>query len=389
MITFLTPGMLALLAALGIPLLIHLRQRDRARPIPFAALRWLHAAEQQRRRRRWRDLPLLLVRLAVLTMFALFLAAPHWNGTRFTPARVAVIPGADWQRFRARWPDAQWHWLAPGWPALDSKPPAQVATASLLRQLDRELPPGVPLHVLAPSEVDGLDGGAIVLTRTVDWQPSGDRLQPTPATPNSPPLRLALRAEAKQTHTARLLVQALVANGMLATAAEADFGSETEPIAETTDILIWLADTAPPPAVHAWLHRGGKLLRVCAEADCPALPDPASRQPLRLWSSRRGPAFLQASAHGSGQLLDLHARLQAQALPEWVEPDFPALLRVWLQAIDPEPTRAPATAVAPIRGGSPWPVSPLDLRPVTLVLLFVLLLAERWLVWRQLRGAAP
>lgn len=389
MITFLVPGMLALLAALGIPLLIHLRRRDEARRIAFAALRWLRPAERRQRRLRFRELPLLLLRLALLTMFALLLGAPQWRGARSEPARVAVIPGADWQGLRARWPDARWHWLAPGWPALDSAPPAQVASASLLRQLDRELPPGVPLHVLAPVEVGGLDGAAIVLSRPVDWLITDGRSASEPTGTDAPPRRIAIRADAAHARTARLLTQALAASGLLASAADADLGPPTDAIADATDTLLWLATEPPPPPVLAWLSGGGSLLRVCAEADCPALPDATRSEALRLWSSAHVPGYLRASAYGSGRLLDLHATLQARALPAWVEPDFPALLRDWLQLRAAEPDRAPASAISPLTGAGAWPSIPLDLRPWALGLLLVLLLAERWLVWRRRPGATP
>ncbi|MFT4198344.1 MAG: BatA domain-containing protein, partial [Pseudoxanthomonas sp.] len=49
-LTLLLPAALAALAALALPLLIHLARRSQPHSTPFAALRWLRAAPRPRRR---------------------------------------------------------------------------------------------------------------------------------------------------------------------------------------------------------------------------------------------------------------------------------------------------------------------------------------------------
>ncbi|MBN1553265.1 MAG: BatA domain-containing protein [Phycisphaerae bacterium] len=75
--TFLTPLMLLGLAAAGIPLLLHLLSRVRAKEEPFPTLRFLRQCmEKTARRRRIENWLLLLLRCGVLAVPALALAEP-------------------------------------------------------------------------------------------------------------------------------------------------------------------------------------------------------------------------------------------------------------------------------------------------------------------------
>lgn len=65
------------LAALAVPVAIHLLTRQQTRRVPFPTLRFLHATRLAALRRRTiRDWPLLVIRLAVLTAAVAALAAP-------------------------------------------------------------------------------------------------------------------------------------------------------------------------------------------------------------------------------------------------------------------------------------------------------------------------
>lgn len=76
-LVFLTPAILGGLAALGIPVLLHLRPRSKMRKIPFAAMRFLQPAlKRSSRRLRIQNLLLLLVRLGVLLLVVVALARP-------------------------------------------------------------------------------------------------------------------------------------------------------------------------------------------------------------------------------------------------------------------------------------------------------------------------
>ena len=75
-VLWLFPAGLAALAALLLPLLIHLARRDQQQLIDFAALRWLAAKPRPRHRIRFDEWPLLLVRLLLLALLAGLLARP-------------------------------------------------------------------------------------------------------------------------------------------------------------------------------------------------------------------------------------------------------------------------------------------------------------------------
>ena len=84
---FLHPLLLAGLAAVAIPILIHLLLRQRPRPRPWAAMRWLLAAAQQASRRyKLTNLLLLLLRMLVVAMIAIAVSRPllgsHGGGER-------------------------------------------------------------------------------------------------------------------------------------------------------------------------------------------------------------------------------------------------------------------------------------------------------------------
>lgn len=75
------PALLGGIALVGIPVLIHLLLRQRPRPRPWAAMRWLLAAAKAAQRR-WRltNLLLLLARCAVIALAALAMAQPQLSG---------------------------------------------------------------------------------------------------------------------------------------------------------------------------------------------------------------------------------------------------------------------------------------------------------------------
>ena len=110
----LLPGALVSLVALLLPLLIHLARRNQQQPLDFAALRWLNRKPKPRRRLRVDDIPLLLLRLLLLALLALWLAQPVRYGASERRTVVAVMPGIDTatvaqQRLPA---DARKQWLA-------------------------------------------------------------------------------------------------------------------------------------------------------------------------------------------------------------------------------------------------------------------------------------
>ncbi|HEY4322075.1 MAG TPA: BatA domain-containing protein [Gemmatimonadales bacterium] len=79
-LTFLGPALLAGLAALGVPLVLHLRRRERERPMRFPSLMFLQRIKTSTaRRRRITDLPLLLLRALIVALAVLAFARPVWR----------------------------------------------------------------------------------------------------------------------------------------------------------------------------------------------------------------------------------------------------------------------------------------------------------------------
>lgn len=199
MMLLLFPAGLAALAALVLPLLIHLARRSEHRPTDFAALRWLRALPRPRHRVRFDEWPLLLVRLVLLAALAVLLAEPALRDHDDARPRIAVSPGVDLATVRARAASAQWVWLAPGFPTIDAQtrapavPAGSTATAtatSLLRELDASLPAASTLGVIVPAQWGRLDAQRLQLGRHVEWQVAPGR-SPGPA--DTPPHHCACR----------------------------------------------------------------------------------------------------------------------------------------------------------------------------------------------------
>src|SRR6185369_15800378 len=75
--SFLNPILLAGLAAVSIPIIIHLLNRRKFRKVAWAAMRFLqNAIEQNQRRMRIEDMILLALRCLLLPLLALTLARP-------------------------------------------------------------------------------------------------------------------------------------------------------------------------------------------------------------------------------------------------------------------------------------------------------------------------
>ena len=78
--SFLNPIMLAGLAAIGIPIVIHLLNRRKFQKVVWAAMRFLQASiEKNQRRLQIEDMILLAVRCLLVALIALALARPTWR----------------------------------------------------------------------------------------------------------------------------------------------------------------------------------------------------------------------------------------------------------------------------------------------------------------------
>lgn len=392
----LAPAGLWALAALALPLLVHLARRDEQKPTAFAALRWLAARLKPRQKLRFEEWPLLAVRLLLVVTLALLLARPVLHGAGAGAPWLVVMPGADASAAPALPEAAERRWLAPGFPALTEAPPSPpVATASLLRELDATLPAGTAVTVLATERFDGADGEPVRLSRRVDWRVVAGA--PAEAKrPADPPFSLAVRHAGGDTPGLRYLRAAAlawapdpsatpgVAQGnapdaatdvatVAATQIDPDIASADAALADDTRHLAWLAPGPLPPSIRAWIEGGGRAL-LSADTEWP-LPDEG--QPA--WRNDRGEPRARRAALGQGLVLQLTVPLAPASLPELLEPAFPDTVRELLQAPPPAPQRAAAAAYAPRPGGPGFPETPRELSTPLLWLLLALFALERWL----------
>ncbi|PLK23293.1 hypothetical protein C0V72_10550 [Porphyrobacter sp. TH134] len=378
----LAPLGLAALAALVIPLLIHLRRRTEEIPVDFAALRWLDPLPRPRRKLRFDEWLLLALRLLLIALLALLLARPAVLGWDDDSARVIAAPGVDPAAARAvAGAEADLRWIAPGFPGIDGAPPpppAQVSaqTASLIRQFDAELPPGAPLTILVPPVLDGVDAERLRLTRKVTWQIAGSPApEATPAPPPSP--ALAVRYAQGQGAPLRFF-RAAAAAWSDTPRFEAAAGAALPPRGQ---VLVWLTPGPVPQAVTDWISAGGTaVLGTTADIAMPAASAP-------LWSDAAGNVLVEGGPLGAGRVLRFARPLVPSAMPELLSPDFAATLRDLVSPPAPPPARVAAATFAPTSGAAPYALLPRDLAPWLAVIITLVFLAERWLAARRRRFA--
>lgn len=382
-LALLLPAALAALAALLLPLALHLqRRRQQPLAVMFAALRWLGESARPQRRLRLVDPWLLILRCLLLTIVVLALAQPVLHGGDDGRAWHVLVPGLD--PAAIDWPadpaSLERRWLVDGWVPLQDGAPAPAAAidiASRLRELDARLPADSALTVYLPPELDGLDGARIALGRPVDWRivpPAAPTAAPHPPAAVMP--RIAVGG-ATPDHPGLRYLQA----AQLAWAAET--GVEPRPLVELDptepppaglDAVLWLSDDPLPAPLASWLGDGGRLLSF------PDRPDAADA--VDLWRSHAG-ARLRGARSGRGERRMLDCPLAPHCLPELLDGRFPALLREWLLPAPAAPTRAQAEHLAPaVTAQRPLP-QPRPLADWFALLAALLFLLERWLANRR------
>ena len=382
-LAFLLPAGLAALAALVVPLLLHLARRYEQTPTDFAALRWLRQKPKPRHRIRFDEWPLLLLRLLLLALLALWLARPVLSGLDDTRPWAVAVPGVDAGLARTS-SDARTrlHWLAPGFPSLDAPAPAGTpAIGSLLRQLDAELPTGVALTVIVPATLQGADAERPALSRAVTWKVV-DGAMPASSAKASPSPAWAIRHPVGDEHALRYLRAA--ARAWQPTGAPAvQIGTTDAPMPPPSQPLVWLAPGPVPTPVMQWISAGGvALLAHEATVDGIAL----SSMP---WRDADGAPLVESAAHGRGRVMRFTRALRPDAMPALLDADFPRRLRALFDGPAVAPTRVLATDYAPTRGGATYPVAPRDLQPWLALLIAALVLVERWMATRRTRSVAP
>ena len=181
MLTLLSPAALWSLAALALPLALHL-WRQPPRTVRLPSLRFLQAhAGRRLHDLHWRERRLLLARLGLLALLAGLLARPWWQRLpphgpqRWILLDPAAAPNASGlTRLRAlQAAGYATHLLAPGLPTT-AQLPADLRAAvpdlwSLLREADAALPAGSTLAIFSPGRAASLRGNRPGLRSKVEW----------------------------------------------------------------------------------------------------------------------------------------------------------------------------------------------------------------------------
>jgi hypothetical protein len=377
----LAPLGLAALAALVLPLVIHLVRRIELRTTAFAALRWISERVRPRRRLRFERPWLLLLRLALLALLALLLARPVVSELSITkPAWVLVAPGSDVGAARAAVSvaNADWRWLAPGFPTIETPAAsAPVPTASLLREIDSDLPPDAKLIVVVPEEVAGLDGERPLLSRAVEWHVVGGRMSTQPAAPREA-IALSVRfAPAAESRLGYLRAAVAALNARDPGRYTLDAQAQDVAVGGSVRDLVWLGPDTPP-AITAWIEAGGTAI----------IDDQAHADGAPIWRDAKGNVIARVQPLGRGRRVTLAAALSPETFPALLDGDFPQHLADLLEGAPPAPARASADALRPAlaasaTGQSPLPTSAKPLDPWLALLIAALILIERVIATRS------
>lgn len=359
------------LAALLVPLLLHLDRRRTLRTLAFAAMQWIDRPSRPRRTWRLTEWLLLVLRLLLLVALAVWLAHPSLQGAAHDAQRVlAVVPGAVEADITAAAASAdRIVWLADGLPPrAPAAAPVAGGSASLLRELDASLAPGDVLHVLVPRELAGLDASAIVLSRAVSWTESGTSTPTRVDAARPSPRNLVVRYEAGGDATLRYIEAAANAwNTNEATAVVVDAGVAGAALPALADAIVWIGAT-PDADAAARVADGARLLQIPV----------ASPQDAGATADAWPPTFIRA---GRGTRAELATPLEPRYIDALQSADFPARLR---HALFPDetrpPTRAFATDVQPMQSHTLLSARPAEsLRPWLAWCIAILFLLERLL----------
>nr|WP_156642497.1 BatA domain-containing protein [Lysobacter gilvus] len=378
---FLLPAGLAALAAVLLPLIIHLARRSEQRPTVFAALQWLRQKPKPRHRIRFDEWPLLLVRVGLVALVGVLLAKPVVFGAASHAPYVAVAPGIDVAQAKrvAVAKNARWHWLAPGFPALTSTPAqSDASVTSVLRELDATLPPDVALTVVVPATLDGVDGQIPKLSRQVDWRVVQNHSPPSRGAGENQPTSLSIRYAPERKDAVRYLRAA-----NLAWQSKPDVAPSQQPIDPKAKHAAWLVPGPVPVDVIEWVRAGGTVVldAQATIADMPAV--------VPVWRDDDGAVLMEGAAFGRGRVLRFAKPLVPAQMPVLLEGAFPQRLRAALEPAAAMPARVSAADHAPTAGAAAFPPAPRDLAPWLVLLILLVFAMERWMATRPRRGVAP
>ncbi len=378
--SWLLPSAFAALAALALPLLIHLSRRAEHKPTEFAALRWLRA--QRRPQRKWllQERVLLAIRLLLLIALAIFLAQPVITSSVKPAHWVVVAPGANVAQLKQppTGNHVQWHWLSPGYPAIDQMPSSTSrALSSLLRELDSQLPAKTELSVVVPEQLAGLDGERIRLSRKVHWLITSGSSPQSVLAKSHKPLQLAIRYDAAHAKSATYFRAAQGSWNTNSQGLPVDVALLSNTPPEQTRVLVWLASGELPPNIAQWVQQGGTLL---ASKDVSL---PKTQLAFPVWRDDQGTVLLREWQVAHGRILQWQVPLQPANMPVLLEAKFPERLIRVLQTSPAPLSTSLASQQQPQKVNMAWPLKPEPVWSWLVWLIVLLFMAERWLSGRR------
>ncbi|MGH7614908.1 MAG: BatA domain-containing protein [Gemmatimonadales bacterium] len=405
MLRFLTPSWLFGLAALAVPLALHLWSRRTGRPIRVGSIHLLAGAPPATARS-WRiqEPWILLLRCAVLAALVVALAGPYWAPRDAVGPTWALV--ADDVADQASLTDSLQR------AGLVVRPLDAANLWMGLREADRSAPPGTRFLVFAPALLRSFRGARPVIGSAVEWhsRPAVDTGARAPVQRTGARI-VALYADPGRREDARYVTAALRAAG-LATGIRAIVARRPPDAAGAgaadADWVVWLSDRPVPEAIRGRVREGITLV-----SDAGA--DPTTRRRTRIvlaeqpsdawlerrsvaadrgapmWSDGAGAPLLTLAREGRG----MHYRFHSRFTPAWsdfvLRPAFPeAVARLWIGA-DPAGERGDKRRIAT---SQLLPVSDPALRPAASavpqyslflpawLLAVLLFLFERWLAER-------
>ncbi len=314
MLHLLTPLGLLSLAALAVPVYLHLRRRP-SLVVRLGSLSFLDGRiRPSLDRLRWRERWLLALRILLLCCAALLLARPEWLRRAGSPERWALVSadaelsGPSLERWRQALRDGyDARVLGPGLPRLGSRLPGSRAAEpedvwSLLREADARLAAGSSVLVFSPLRSDLLRGARPTLVHAaVAWVQTPSA--PVPAVPGQlaggpGPVRVAVLVEASRVADGRAVEAALTA---VASACGRPVEVEVNPPPAAVAAAQWIFHLGGPPgaspAEEAALRRGAVL--VCdagAAADVPSSVIATDQFFTARAGAPGGPAFARRTA---------------------------------------------------------------------------------------------
>lgn len=356
---------LASLAALLVPLIIHLARRRAERPIRVGSLRHLPAnAAPRRTHLRFTEPWLLAVRILVLTVLALFIARLFLRGEppERAPISMLVVPSTV--------PDDSLRIFLPAFDSIlragaELRRTPMADLWSEIAELDATLPAGSTLAIAAPFELR-LPGARPALGSSIALHriPAPAASVPASAAPAGRTLQVVLAADSAHTVQARRVAAAF--------RAVAELRGDSLELVETADApagdawIVWLSDADPAPGHLAAVAAGATLLTTHLPGT-KARPRSISVEPLE-----RGRVIIAPPLDApplDGTFPAFVARIWPD--PSRLAPTEPPLRRVATSQLQPAHASTARTAAPRTEPGR-----------ALLVLAFALFLFERWLAHR-------